>query len=95
MSGLFDNLPLKAVSLGIAVVLWFVIAGEKTSERGLAVPVELQNVPSNLEMTGEALNYGGGAPARFARHHPRPRAPARSPPRWTWPEAGKESASST
>lgn len=56
MSGLLDNLPLKAASLAIAVVLWFVIAGEKTSERGLAVPVELQNVPTNLEMTGEAIN---------------------------------------
>jgi YbbR domain-containing protein len=56
LNGLFDNLPMKAVSLAIAVVLWFVIAGEKTSERGLAVPVELQNVPTNLEMTGEALN---------------------------------------
>jgi len=56
LSGLLDNLPMKAVSLAIAVVLWFVIAGEKTSERGLAVPVELQNVPINLEMTGEAVN---------------------------------------
>jgi YbbR domain-containing protein len=56
VTGLFENLPLKAASLGIAVVLWFVIAGEKTSERGLAVPVELQNVPANLEMTGEAVN---------------------------------------
>jgi len=56
VTGLFDNLALKAASLAIAVVLWFVIAGEKTSERGLAVPVELQNVPANLEMTGEAVN---------------------------------------
>jgi YbbR domain-containing protein len=56
LTGLLDNLPMKAVSLAIAVVLWFVIAGEKTSERGLAVPVELQNVPANLEMTGEAVN---------------------------------------
>jgi YbbR domain-containing protein len=56
VTGLFDNLALKAASLAIAVVLWFVIAGEKTSERGLTVPVELQNVPPNLEMTGEAVN---------------------------------------
>jgi YbbR domain-containing protein len=56
VKGLFDNLPTKAVSLAIAVVLWFVIAGEKTSERGLSIPVELQNVPTNLEMTGEAVN---------------------------------------
>ena len=44
------------MSLALAVVLWFVIAGEKTSERGLAVPVELQNVPTNLELTGDAVN---------------------------------------
>jgi YbbR domain-containing protein len=56
LKGLLDNLPMKAVSLAIAVVLWFVIAGEKTSERGLSIPVELQNVPTNLEMTGEAIN---------------------------------------
>jgi YbbR domain-containing protein len=54
--GLLSNLPLKAASLAIAVVLWFVIAGEKTSERGLVVPVELQNFPKDLEMTGEAVN---------------------------------------
>jgi YbbR domain-containing protein len=56
MQALLQNLPLKLASLGLAVLLWFVIAGEKTSERGLAVPVELQNVPANLEMTGEAVN---------------------------------------
>ena len=32
------------------------IAGEKTAERGLAVPVELQNVPQDLELTGDAVN---------------------------------------
>ena len=35
MTLLLDNLPLKLVSLGLAVLLWFVIAGEKTSEMGL------------------------------------------------------------
>jgi YbbR domain-containing protein len=51
-----DNLPLKAVSLALAVMLWYVIAGEKTSEMGLTVPVELQNVPSELELTGDPVN---------------------------------------
>ena len=37
-------------------MLWFVIAGEKTSERGLAVPVELQNFPRDLELTGDPVN---------------------------------------
>ena len=53
--GLLENLPLKLISLTLAVLLWFVI-GEKTSERGLSVPVELQNVPRDLELVGEPTN---------------------------------------
>ncbi len=50
------NWGLKAISLGLAVLLWVVIAGEKTSEMGLSVPVELQNFPKDLELTGEPVN---------------------------------------
>jgi YbbR domain-containing protein len=53
---LLQNLPLKLVSLVLATVLWFVIAGEKTSEMGLSVPVELKNFPTDLELTGDAVN---------------------------------------
>jgi YbbR domain-containing protein len=53
---LTQNLPLKLVSLALATVLWFVIAGEKTSEMGLSVPVELKNFPKDLELTGDAVN---------------------------------------
>jgi YbbR domain-containing protein len=56
MRPLLQNLPLKLVSLGLATVLWFVIAGEKTSEMGLSVPVELKNFPKDLELTGDAVN---------------------------------------
>ncbi len=55
MRGLLENLPLKIISITLAVLLWFVI-GEKTSERGLSVPVELQNVPRDLELVGEPTN---------------------------------------
>jgi YbbR domain-containing protein len=51
-----QNIPLKLASLGLAVLLWLVIAGEKTSEMGLEVPVELQNFPRALELTGEPTN---------------------------------------
>jgi hypothetical protein len=54
MRFLLDNLGLKAASLGLAVLLWFVIAGETTSEMGLSVPLELQNFPRDLELTGDA-----------------------------------------
>jgi len=56
MRVLFDNLGLKATSLGLAVMLWFAIAGEKTSELGLMVPVELQSFPRDMELTGEPVN---------------------------------------
>jgi YbbR domain-containing protein len=51
-----DNLALKAASVGLASLLWYVIAGEKTSEMGLTVPVELQNFPRDLELAGEPVN---------------------------------------
>jgi len=47
---------LKLVSLALAVGLWFAIAGKPTAERGLAVPVELRNVPRDLELTGDPVN---------------------------------------
>jgi YbbR domain-containing protein len=56
LRGLFDNLPLKLGSLLLAFLLWFVIAGEKTSEMGLSVPLELQNFPTDLEITGDPVN---------------------------------------
>lgn len=52
----FDNLALKAASVALAALLWYVIAGEKTSEMGMVVPVELQNFPHDLELTGEPVN---------------------------------------
>jgi YbbR domain-containing protein len=51
-----DNLALKAASVALASLLWYVIAGEKTSEMGLTVPVELQNFPQDLELTDEPVN---------------------------------------
>ena len=48
--------PLRVASLALAVVLWVIIAGRDTAERGLTVPVEMRNVPSDLEMTGDTVN---------------------------------------
>jgi YbbR domain-containing protein len=56
LGGLLENLPLKLISLVLAVLLWFVIAGEKTSEMGISVPLELQNFPTDLEITGDPAN---------------------------------------
>src|SRR6187399_2258274 len=52
----FESLGLKIASLGLAGMVWFVIAREKTSEIGIQVPLELQNFPRDLELTGEPVN---------------------------------------
>jgi YbbR domain-containing protein len=48
--------PLRIASVGLAAGLWFVIAGRQTAERGLPVPLELRNVPRDLELTGDPVN---------------------------------------
>jgi YbbR domain-containing protein len=45
----FRHAGLKLLSLALAVLLWIVVAGEETVERGLQVPLELQQFPANLE----------------------------------------------
>jgi hypothetical protein len=44
------NLGLKLLSICIAALLWLVVAGEHVVERVLRVPVELQNLPTDLEV---------------------------------------------
>jgi len=46
----FRNFGLKVLSICIATLLWLVVAGERVVERVLRVPVELQNLPSDLEI---------------------------------------------
>ena len=49
----FRHIGLKLLSVTIAVLLWMVIAGEETVERGLRVPLELQQFPPGLELLGD------------------------------------------
>jgi YbbR domain-containing protein len=49
----FRHVGLKLLSVAIAVLLWMVIAGEETVERGLRVPLELQQFPPGLELLGD------------------------------------------
>ena len=49
---LFRDLSLKGFSLALAVLLWLTVAGEPVVERGLEVPLEFENVPSQLEIAG-------------------------------------------
>jgi YbbR domain-containing protein len=46
----FGHIGLKLLSLAIALLLWLTVAGEQTVERGLRVPLELQNMPEKLQL---------------------------------------------
>lgn len=56
MRVLEGDTPLRIASVALAVALWFFIAGQDTAERGVSVPVELRNVPPDLELTGDPVN---------------------------------------
>jgi YbbR domain-containing protein len=49
----FRHVGLKILSVTLAIMLWMVIAGEETVERGLRVPLELQQFPTGLELLGD------------------------------------------
>jgi YbbR domain-containing protein len=49
----FGHLGLKALSVGLAVMLWMIVSGEETVERGLRVPLEFQAFPAGLELQEE------------------------------------------
>lgn len=47
----FAHSGLKVVSVALAVLLWVMVSSQRASvERGLRIPLELQNLPENLEM---------------------------------------------
>ena len=48
---LFKNLTLKLVALALAIIIWFLVVGEQKSEVRLTVPLELRNLPTDLEIT--------------------------------------------
>jgi YbbR domain-containing protein len=47
----FVHTWLKIMSVALAVLLWMMVSSQRASvERGLRIPLELQNLPENLEM---------------------------------------------
>lgn len=54
---LLQHPGLKVLSVGLAVLLWLIVAGEETVERGLRVPLELQQFPAGLELKGDSPTF--------------------------------------
>ncbi|MGZ8446609.1 MAG: CdaR family protein, partial [Candidatus Deferrimicrobiaceae bacterium] len=47
------NLGLKVLALGLAVILWWFVAGESNVHVGFAVPLEIRNIPSGMAITNK------------------------------------------
>jgi hypothetical protein len=48
----FRHLGLKVLALALALILWMMVS-EETVDRGLRVPLEMQQFPSGLQVKGE------------------------------------------
>jgi YbbR domain-containing protein len=48
------HIGLKVVSIGLAALLWLVVSGEQIVERALRIPLEFANLPTRLELVGDA-----------------------------------------
>jgi YbbR domain-containing protein len=51
----FQNLLLKIVSLGLAILLWMAVARDPVAEMAVNAPIVFHHVPENLEISSEAL----------------------------------------
>jgi YbbR domain-containing protein len=47
-----ETIVAPIVSLGLALSLWFAVAGERVASVSVAAPVEFRNVPEGLELVG-------------------------------------------
>jgi YbbR domain-containing protein len=65
------KLGLMFVSALLAAVLWMLVAGERTVERTMRIPLEFTNLPPRLELIGDSLDAVDvrirGASAALAR----------------------------
>ena len=47
----FSHFALKVASLALAILFWMLVSAQRSSvERGLRIPLELKNLPENIEM---------------------------------------------
>ena len=47
------NVGLKALALGLSILLWWFVAGESKVQVGFAVPLEIRNIPKGMAITNK------------------------------------------
>ncbi len=65
------NFGLRLLSLALAVALWLAVARDPVAEVAIDVPIELHNIPGNLEINSESVPRAQiwmRGPARVVRH---------------------------
>jgi YbbR domain-containing protein len=50
---LLESWGLKVTAICLAFMLWYAVRGDPRSERSISVPLEIHNIPRNLEITSE------------------------------------------
>lgn len=53
---LLENLGLKLLSLGVAMLLWMATVGDPNMTALIGVPVQYQNIPPKLEISSELIH---------------------------------------
>ncbi len=52
-----ENLSIKLIALGVAILLWSYVGSRGLLERTVVVPVQLRGVPTHLAVVGEPLDF--------------------------------------
>ena len=50
---IFGHLGLKVLSIALATLVWWMVAGQREAERSLRAPLEFRSIPDQLELVGE------------------------------------------
>ncbi|MCZ6485783.1 MAG: CdaR family protein [Acidobacteria bacterium] len=50
---IFNNLGLKGISLGLALLVWFQVAGQQTFQQKLSLPIQFVNIPPQTEISND------------------------------------------
>jgi len=55
LGAVFHDLPWKAVSLAVAVILWIIVASEPELSTFISVPVQYKDLPEGLEINSDLI----------------------------------------
>lgn len=71
MKGFFTkNVPLKLISIFLAIILWYFVISEKSGETAISIPLDFRNIPTSLiiiKNPEESINIRISGPVTLLR----------------------------